>query len=203
MPGTHDTQSHETLLELFRTQEYVASSLLKQFACPGDIAHKVIKLSHDWLEEVYLNAKSEFKDTFFDKKTYYNQRFDECLEASQASLVAVACVIISYKLETGLHWRFSDVVSWLQVPIGSKELAQLRDNMVSNAESHENIRCELLRLERKVLEWKGLIRCVSKEQGRVPWHWEVASEGPEMEKDGTSTQQPSPATAKLLCHEDL
>jgi hypothetical protein len=179
------------------------SSLLKQVSCPEDVARKVAKLSHDWLEEVYLNAKSEFEDNFFDNKTYYNKRFDASLEASKASLVSIVCVIISFKLEMCLDWQFSDVVSALQVPISSKELSQSDINTVSNENSQENARCELLHLERKVLEWKGLIRCVSKEQGRVLWHWEVASQGPDMEKDGTSAQPPSHATAKLLCDEDL
>jgi len=201
MQGTHDT--HDELLGLFRTQESVMSLLFKQFVFPEDVARKVANVSHDWLEEVYSSAKSEFEDTFFDKKTYYNQKLDASLEASQASLLAIACVIISYKLETGLHWQFSEVVSALQVPMRSEELSQLDIKTLSNGNSQESARCELLHLERKVLEWKGLIRCVSKEQGRVPWHWEVASQGPDMEKDGTSAQPPSPATAKLLCDEDL
>ena len=154
-------ESQAPPLELYRVQDEFVSELLANLACSVDIEHLVKSLSHDWLDAVYSNAKSEFEDTFFDNKTYFNQKLTVCIKANPAFLVAISCVLIAYKIETGCHRQFRDVLHMLQKPIGAEELANARDKFISDADGIGHIRRELLRLERKVLEWKGLIRCVS------------------------------------------
>lgn len=196
-------QSHAPPLELYRVQDEFVSELLANLACSVDIEHLVKSLSHDWLDAVYSNAKSEFEDTFFDNKTYFNQKLTVCIQANPAFLVAISCVLIAYKIETGNSKQFRDVLHMLQKPVGEEELANARDKLISDADAIGHIRRELLRLERKVLEWKGLIRCVSIEKGRAPWHWEVGPTEPETENFGTSARAASPQTASLLCNEAL
>jgi hypothetical protein len=203
MQGTHDMQSHAPPLELYRVQDEFVSELLTNCAVFAEIKPLLKNLSHDWLDAVYSNAKSEFEDTFFDNKTYFNKKLTFCIKANPAFLIAISCVLIAYKIETGCNRQFRDVLYMLQKPIGEEELANVRDKPISDADDIGHIRRELLRLERKVLEWKGLIRCVSIEKGRAPWHWEVDPTEPETENSGTSARVASPKTASLLCNEAL
>lgn len=206
MELNHETQCPDEMLELFRKQETFMSVLLKAFSCTEEITSNVMTSARKWLEGVFLKAKSEYELTFFDPMPYFNQK-RECLQASHASLVAIACGIISYKFETGLHWRFSEVVDVLKTTMKSEDVAPVQNDMTwtmaSSGNSYEGLRIELLKVERKVLEWKGLIRCVSKKEGKVPWHWECEPQQQQTQSHAHTTPPLSPATALLICHEKL
>ena len=178
-----DTKTDE-LQELFKTQDQVTLSLAAAFDLNETFfAETVCKIqvsAKNMMEYVYERAISEFNengsaingDTYNDKIRYYDAKYGKCLQASYISLVAITCVVVSFKLEYETRLLFSDVIFLLQVTMKCKNPSlsnvthhqpQLHQGNLTHFHNnlHQDLHKKLRDLEIRVLEWKGLIRCVS------------------------------------------